>query len=998
MDVDNGSGSRSAPQHRDIKGKGKARAERPSALTYSSPPPREMQLPLQEQKDLELPLTPSSSGMSSRAPIPLPSADIRSVMHQLHPNGTVTTFQHPGDAEELDHTLPPGGQSPDRPQSSGRDMAGIMRPELMSPPTPAPSPSPGRTGWWGTVARDGMERPRRIGNEEGGGPSLGDPAQLLLSFPSLPPPTRLRLLEALLPQLSTPELLMLSANIGPRLKRDFLRDLPAELALHVLSFVEDATSLAKASLVSKHWYGLLQDEKTWKNMCYRHRFQAASVVPPIPSLPPVRHKRPVQNVPSARTSGQSQGYVLAPSQLDANTGQQSANVHGQSSHSQPQQSPGQGQSILPHDESQGAHQSYHIPASHTTPQNQHQFPAYQSHTAHPYQPLISTHPTSQSSSSAQHQGRINDHLPPMPSIVSPSALSSHNLNMSLYQATYGISGLGLNTLGSMPNIAMMPESNQHTFGSNSHIGINPQVEELARQAAGMATPRGLSQDGTGHGMSRSASVPEPVMMRNRRPSSQGKSPSDMEIDAPGFSYKNLFKRAYLTESNWLRGGRLLSTHSSVDEGTVTTLVMDDKYIAIGMATNKIHIFEAGRGMFLRTLSGHELGVWTLFLVSAGRPAPQSRQDDDHGSDYMEGYEEEDFQKSRKRARAETRRASFDEGSLRGQGQSRNGGDHSRQSQRPLNRMTRDVPLGSTDPEGPFGPRYPGCEHDGRRFKTGEAKAAYGWGQKSTYMVSGGCDRDIRVWDVETGECVHVLPGHTSTIRCLKVLDGRPVAVSGARDSTLRVWDIEKGVALHNLEGHQGSVRAVETAGHYCASGSYDCTARIWNLETGECLQVLRGHYSQVYDIAFDGERVVTGSLDNTVRVWAAGTGQCMALLQGHTSLVSRVQLRGDILVTGGSDGKVLVFNLATYTCLHRICAHDHSVTCLQFDDRFILTGGNDGRVKLWDMRTGNFIRELARPSETVTTVSFRNDKCAVLCKRKGKISLELLSFLPEGFS
>ena len=75
-------------------------------------------------------------------------------------------------------------------------------------------------------------------------------------------------------------------------------------------------------------------------------------------------------------------------------------------------------------------------------------------------------------------------------------------------------------------------------------------------------------------------------------------------------------------------------------------------------------------------------------------------------------------------------------------------------------------------------------------------------------------------------CKHVLRGHTSTIRCLKVLDGRPIAVSGSRDSNLRVWDIEKGVLLHLLAGHQHSVRCIEIAGNKVVSGSYDCTCRV----------------------------------------------------------------------------------------------------------------------------------------------------------------------------
>ena len=76
------------------------------------------------------------------------------------------------------------------------------------------------------------------------------------------------------------------------------------------------------------------------------------------------------------------------------------------------------------------------------------------------------------------------------------------------------------------------------------------------------------------------------------------------------------------------------------------------------------------------------------------------------------------------------------------------------------------------------------------------------------------------------EQIHSLRGHSSTIRCLKVLDGRPVAISGSRDWSLRVWDIERGLLLQTLIGHEQSVRCIETAGNQVVSGSYDYTCRV----------------------------------------------------------------------------------------------------------------------------------------------------------------------------
>lgn len=149
--------------------------------------------------------------------------------------------------------------------------------------------------------------------------------------------------------------------------------------------------------------------------------------------------------------------------------------------------------------------------------------------------------------------------------------------------------------------------------------------------------------------------------------------------------------------------------------------------------------------------------------------------------------------------------------------------------------------------------------------------------KGDTLVSGSTDRTIRIWDLEKLRPTHVFHGHTSTVRCLQIVEPvyypdigefqppYPMVVTGSRDATLRVWKIpKKGESaamdgegddaaavviqpeanpyhVHHLEGHSEAVRALAVHGRTCVSGSYDRTVRVWDIVKGTCTHVLYGH-------------------------------------------------------------------------------------------------------------------------------------------------------------
>lgn len=100
--------------------------------------------------------------------------------------------------------------------------------------------------WWGLICveralsrrivrpnltlPDQVRKARRADN-------LPDPSNLLLHFQRFDKSQRVKFLSALVNDLELNEALMVSRRIEPRLRRDFLKELPLELALHVMSFV-----------------------------------------------------------------------------------------------------------------------------------------------------------------------------------------------------------------------------------------------------------------------------------------------------------------------------------------------------------------------------------------------------------------------------------------------------------------------------------------------------------------------------------------------------------------------------------------------------------------------------------------------------------------------------------------------------------------------------------------------------------------------------------------
>ncbi len=263
--------------------------------------------------------------------------------------------------------------------------------------------------------------------------------------------------------------------------------------------------------------------------------------------------------------------------------------------------------------------------------------------------------------------------------------------------------------------------------------------------------------------------------------------------------------------------------------------------------------------------------------------------------------------------------------------------------------------------------------DGKRVISESFAPALGeWNQESKAFQEAErpSSSTLRVWDVESGECLKVLEGHTGAVKSMVITaDGRRV-ISGGEDHTIRVWDLEGGACLKVLEGHTCGVNTIvlRADGRRVISGSMDNTIRVWDLESGECLKVLEGHTSWVNFLVLsaDGRRVISGGDDHAIRVWDLESGECLKVLEGHvvqlfgyrgiTSLV--LSADGRRVISGSGDHTIRVWDLESGECLKVFERHTNGISSLvlSVDGRRVISRSYGDSRRMWDVESGRCMK------------------------------------------
>lgn len=239
-------------------------------------------------------------------------------------------------------------------------------------------------------------------------------------------------------------------------------------------------------------------------------------------------------------------------------------------------------------------------------------------------------------------------------------------------------------------------------------------------------------------------------------------------------------------------------------------------------------------------------------------------------------------------------------------------------------------------------------------------------------------------------------------------------VSGGRDRTIRMWNLDtRRLIRPPLRAHLGSVLCVQFDADpeedLIVSGSSDCSVIVWKFSTGQVIQkIVKAHKQPVLNVQFDKRIIVTCSKDRTIKIFnrkpflagnldhmvdvtaitsvpthfmnygvdpAPSLGlletpaySLIGTLDGHSAAVNAIQIHGDEVVSASGDRLVKIWNWPKQICVRTLVGHSKGIACVHYDGRRIVSGSSDNEIKVFDKETAVEVASLRAHTHIVRTI------------------------------
>lgn len=245
----------------------------------------------------------------------------------------------------------------------------------------------------------------------------------------------------------------------------------------------------------------------------------------------------------------------------------------------------------------------------------------------------------------------------------------------------------------------------------------------------------------------------------------------------------------------------------------------------------------------------------------------------------------------------------------------------------------------------------------------------------------GADGVVRVFDVETGEELRSMAGHTGPGYGLAYSPDGAWLASGGEDYRLFMWEVEEAAQSFSLvaETNARDIRFTPDGDRLLFAGPGSSRVFVFNADGNESGRIEEhGRVLGSVDISPDGLLSASGNARGNIVVSELDSLDTVTTLNDGTGILQSTKFSpdGSMLATGSGSGDMWMWNTSDWA-LERTwkVAHRNGVQYIAWsnDGTVLVSVGTDGRIVLWDPTNARELNSFQSSDGTVWKVDVAPD-------------------------
>ena len=236
--------------------------------------------------------------------------------------------------------------------------------------------------------------------------------------------------------------------------------------------------------------------------------------------------------------------------------------------------------------------------------------------------------------------------------------------------------------------------------------------------------------------------------------------------------------------------------------------------------------------------------------------------------------------------------------------------------------------------------------------------------RSGLLYSGDRAGVIKLWQVNLGTELISIDSKQGKVNCLAISPDGKLMISGGSDKTIKLWDLDSTetrsidylatLKAHHLAVNNIAFNPIEGEVKF-ASVSSDRQVILWGMKSTSPLSIFTAHTQAVKAIAFspEGMLLATAGDDGLIHIWGMDNFKLVRTISAHRWTISSLVflVDGNTLVSASWDGNLKFWQVDSGVEVDCLQTHEAEVLGMAICQKrqWIATASRDRTAKIWKL-------------------------------------------------